>query len=249
MKHPKDTIFAEVKENLTPFRFDDSVASVFNDMISRSVPSYQPILSMLPTITRQFRKNEVNYYDLGCSLGAGLHAMAEGLKHTDNLENVKADLIGVDTSKAMLERARSYECPYDNVSISFIEQDIMQTPIENAAMVLMNFTLQFIPVEQRDRMIQSIANGLNPDGVLILSEKVCYSDKATNDTMIDIHHRYKADQGYSQLEISQKRDAIENVLIPETLETHLNRLKRAGFSVITPWLQNLQFISILAIKN
>ena len=125
----------------------------------------------------------------------------------------------------------------------------MQTPIENAAMVLMNFTLQFIPVEQRDRMIQSIANGLNPDGVLILSEKVCYSDKATNDTMIDIHHRYKADQGYSQLEISQKRDAIENVLIPETLETHLNRLKRAGFSVITPWLQNLQFISILAIKN
>ena len=116
-------------------------------------------------------------------------------------------------------------------------------------MVLLNFTLQFIPVEQRDQVIKNTADGLNQGGALILSEKICFADQATNSKMIDIHHRYKADQGYSQLEISQKRDAIENVLIPETLDTHLNRLKYAGFTIVSPWLQNLQFVSILAIKN
>jgi len=248
MSNQKDTIYANTLSTVDSFNFDERVASVFSDMISRSVPSYQPILAMLPTITREFRMHEHNYYDLGCSLGAGLHAMAEGLKHSIDLADINATLIGIDTSAAMLARARDYRCPYDNLTVQFTEQDLVQTHIQNAAIVLMNFTLQFIALEQRDQIIGNVYKGLAPGGALVLSEKVCFADPKTNQTMIDIHHRYKADQGYSQLEISQKRDAIENVLVPETLDTHIHRLRKAGFSVVTPWLQNLQFLSILAVK-
>lgn len=252
MSDSKDTIYANTQSDetgkISPFKFDQRVANVFTDMISRSVPSYQPILAMLPTITREFRMHQHRYYDLGCSLGAGLHAMAEGLKSTPELAEIQTSLIGVDNSEAMLERARTHECPYNNVSVEFIEQDILDTSIEQAAMVLMNFTLQFIAPEHRNHLITRVYEGLVEGGAFILSEKITFANTKTNDAMTNIHHRYKADQGYSQLEISQKRDSIENVLIPETLETHLTRLESAGFSVVTPWLQNLQFISILAIK-
>ena len=147
---------------------------------------------MLPTITKEFRVDDANYYDLGCSLGAGLHAMSEGLKHTVDLDDISANLIGVDTSAAMLDRATDYRCPYENLSVTFQQQDIANTEINNAAMVLLNFTLQFIPVQQRPRIIQRIADGLRSGGALILSEKICFADERTNTKMIDIHHRYKA---------------------------------------------------------
>ncbi len=248
MSESKDTIYAESHDNLSPFKFDARVASVFNDMISRSVPSYQPILSMLPTLTREFRKDQHRYYDLGCSLGAGLHAMAEGLKNTGDNSEITATLIGVDTSAAMLDQAKEFRCPYENVRIDFLEQDLRSTDIYNAGMVLMNFTLQFVPLKHRDSIIANIYQGLTNGGALVLSEKIRYDHSRTAQLLNDIHHQYKADQGYSQLEISQKRDAIEHVLLPETLDCHTNRLKSAGFSVITPWIQNLQFISILAVK-
>lgn len=248
MSNIRDTIYADSHGDVSPFKFDSRVASVFSDMISRSVPSYQPILAMLPTLTREFRKDQHRYYDLGCSLGAGLHAMAEGLKNTDQQANIHAKLIGVDNSSAMLAHAKEFRCPYDNLSIQFYEQDLRQTVIDKAAMVLMNFTLQFVALEDRDQIVANIHQGLAKGGALVLSEKVRYQDTQTADLMTRIHHRYKADQGYSQLEISQKRDAIENVLLPETLDCHITRLRKAGFKVITPWIQNLQFISILAVK-
>jgi len=120
--------------------------------------------------------------------------------------------------------------------------------LSNAAAVLLNFTLQFIPLNQRDTLVEKIFNALNPDGFLVLSEKITLSNTRAEKYLTQIHHQYKSDQGYSQLEISQKRDSIENVLIPETLETHIERLERAGFRLITPWIQNLQFVSVLAIK-
>ena len=199
---------------------------------------------MLPTLTRRFITPHSNYYDLGCSLGAGMLAMSEGLGQT------KAQLIGVDNSAAMLAQAKRNLTHLKTSSASYrlVEKDLLDIDIDSAAMVLMNFTLQFIPLAQRDTLIDNIYAGLLEGGSLVLSEKVRFNDDKTNNAMIDIHHQYKADQGYSQMEISQKRDAIENVLIPETLEIHVKRLKDAGFSVVTPWVQNLQFISILAIK-
>jgi tRNA (cmo5U34)-methyltransferase len=126
--------------------------------------------------------------------------------------------------------------------------DIIGFEYNPAAMVLMNFTLQFIAVDQRDQLVDDIYSALCPGGVLVLSEKIKFDHAETNDALIKIYHQYKADQGYSDMEISQKRDAIENVLIPETLDTHHTRLQNAGFKIITPWVQNLQFVSFLAIK-
>lgn len=239
MTNKLDQIYQSGSAKLGSFVFDSRVADVFTDMISRSVPGYQQILEMLPTITRQFKSENANYYDLGCSLGAGMLAMSESLKDQNY------SLIGVDNSTAMIDQAR---VNLSGLNYQLFEQDLLKTNINNAAIVLMNFTLQFIPIEQRDVVINNIFSGLNNGGAFILSEKIKFDSPKTNQTLINIHHQYKADQGYSQLEIAQKRDAIENVLIPETLNCHIKRLEHAGFSVITPWVQNLQFISILAIK-
>ena len=234
------------------FRFDERVAGVFSDMISRSVPGYQQILGMLPTLVKQFsqQNSQQNYYDLGCSLGAGMIAMTQGLSEAKCLSSCK--VIGVDNSSAMLEQAKDIFKEVQTVNpeldFSLNEGNIQDTLIENAALVLMNFTLQFIPLAERDALIQSIYNGLDNGGALILSEKIKFNDAPTQEKLTDIHHQFKADQGYSELEIAKKRDAIENVLIPETLEKHQQRLQNAGFSIVTPWVQNLQFISILAVK-
>ena len=226
------------------FVFDARVASVFTDMISRSVPGYQQILEMLPTLTRQFRVENGNYYDLGCSLGAGMLAISEGL------DQVPGHIMGVDNSADMIRQAEHNLAAIDAKTgdYSLLDKDLLDIKIESAAMVLMNFTLQFIPLARRDDLVAKIYAGLLNGGILVLSEKIKFDNIKTNQALIDIHHQYKADQGYSQMEISQKRDAIENVLIPETLEIHIRRLENAGFSVVTPWVQNLQFISILAIK-
>ncbi len=244
----KDQIY-RTDEAATPakpgsFVFDARVASVFTDMISRSVPGYQQILEMLPTLTRQFRVENANYYDLGCSLGAGMLAMSEGL------DQMSGHIIGIDSSIAMIRQAERNLTAIDskNSRYSLLDNDLLDIEIESASMVLMNFTLQFIPLALRDNLVAKIYAGLLNGGILVLSEKIKFDNVKTNDALIDIHHQYKADQGYSQMEISQKRDAIENVLIPETLKTHIKRLENAGFSVVTPWVQNLQFISILAIK-
>ena len=235
------------------FRFDARVAEVFNDMISRSVPGYQQILEMLPTLVRQLFKqqahsltqvSEQQYYDLGCSLGAGMLAISQGF--TSDQE--KCRIIGIDNSAEMLNEAKKKLTQFSQFNFSLEQQDIQQTQITNAALVLMNFTLQFIPLSERDQIIKSIYQGLHKGGALILSEKIKFEDEQTHIQLTDIHHQYKADQGYSQLEIAQKRDAIENVLIPETLNTHIQRLQNAGFKVVTPWVQNLQFLSIIAVK-
>jgi len=254
MSNKRDQLYSLSNESSsTParFQFDERVAEVFSDMISRSVPGYQQILEMLPSLVKQFSHDRAhNYYDLGCSLGAGMISIAKGLTEKNNLE--KHTIVGIDNSNAMLEQAKHIlnDVKKSNSSFNFelIENSIQQTSISNAAAVLMNFTLQFIPLDERDALINNIYSGLVNGGALILSEKIKFDDTQTQQRLTDIHHQFKADQGYSQLEIAKKRDAIEDVLIPETLETHQQRLRNAGFSIVTPWIQNLQFISILAIK-
>jgi tRNA (cmo5U34)-methyltransferase len=126
--------------------------------------------------------------------------------------------------------------------------DIQNIDISNASVVVMNFTLQFIPLPERKEIMAKIYNGLNEGGCLILSEKLAFPDADENETQIDLHHAFKKSNGYSDLEIAQKRSALENVLIPETQETHLQRLKETGFSQVFPWFQCFNFASFIAIK-
>ncbi len=249
-----DTLYAQRLTHIDGFRFDKKVARVFADMISRSVPGYTQILALLPTLVRSIKtgsKSPQNYYDLGCSLGAGLAAMAQGFDTETDQTNAKTTnhFIGIDNSQAMLDGAREALDKLNSTqNFELISGDVNNIELSNAAAVLLNFTLQFIPLNQRDTLVEKIFNALNPDGFLVLSEKITLSNTCAEKYLTQIHHQYKSDQGYSQLEISQKRDSIENVLIPETLETHIERLERAGFRLITPWIQNLQFVSVLAIK-
>lgn len=255
MSNSKDQIYRNNRRSGKKFTFDDDVADVFSDMISRSVPGYRQILELLPTLVRHFQAVGGDYYDLGCSLGASMQAMAEGLEPTTPNQAPASlatrTIIGVDNSAAMIARARRAlaQLPHPaNVQLELHCADIVDFKLLNAALVCMNFTLQFIPAADRDRLVKRIYSALNSGGALILSEKIVFEDAATDQALTDIHHQYKADQGYSAMEIARKRDAIENVLIPETLQAHHERLSRAGFSIVTPWIQNLQFISILAIK-
>ena len=250
MNSKTDKLYRQPQNSVAVFEFDDQVAGVFSDMISRSVPGYTQIIDLLPTLVRRFRTPEMHYYDLGCSLGAGMLAMA------DALQDLNCSVVGVDNSAAMLAEAEVNLDKYrhqhlaDNSRLALQLEcaDLAGFALQSAAMVLMNFTLQFVPLENRDELIRNIYSALIPGGALVLSEKIKFSDAGTDKMLVEIHHQYKSDQGYSQMEISQKRDAIENVLIPETLDSQLCRLKNAGFSIVTPWLQNLQFVSILAVK-
>jgi len=244
-KSNNDNIYQSQLNQVGNFKFDKAVAQVFSDMIARSVPGYAQILSLLPSLTRQFKFSDSHYYDIGCSLGAGMIAIAQGL------EGQQSPIIGIDNSQPMLEQASTHLDAYNRSHTANFQlycADINDYQLQHAGMVLMNFTLQFIAVEQRTPLLEHIYQALTPGGALVLSEKISFEHIQTNNLLVDIHHQFKADQGYSQLEISQKRQAIENVLIPETLDTHIQRLEKAGFSIITPWIQNLQFLSILAVK-
>lgn len=238
-----DTLFSKPKKDIAPFSFDQSVAEVFPDMIKRSVPGYSTIIQQIEKIAQGLVTPHSNCFDLGCSLGAASLAMSKGT----NQSSVK--IIGVDNSKAMLTRCQQHIEAFKHVTpIELHCSDVQSFPINNASMVVLNFTLQFINKNDRDALLDKIFQGMLPGGVLLLSEKIVFDDPHFNQLMIDLHHQFKRDNGYSDLEISQKRNALENVLLPETLQQHKNRLFSIGFSTIECWFQQFNFISLIAIK-
>jgi tRNA (cmo5U34)-methyltransferase len=224
------------------FTFDSAVARVFPDMIRRSVPGYAETVAMSGVIAGEYARDNTHLYDLGCSLGAVTLAMRHGVKATN------CKILAVDNSEAMIEQAGHYLALDDGrVDVEFACADITQLSIENASVVALNYVLQFIPLDQRLDLLSNIAQGLNKGGALILSEKICFSadEQALQD---ELHLDFKRANGYSELEIAQKRSAIENVLVPETDADHVARLRQAGFSQVIRWYQCFNFVSYLAIK-
>ena len=239
----QDSIYASPLEELVDFSFDERVVDVFPDMIQRSVPGYGNIISMIGILAANYAQNNSHCYDLGCSLGAASLSMRQRITQTD------CDIIAVDNSAAMIERAQIiFNSDQSNVAINLICADLQDISIENASVVVMNFTLQFIPLAERLALIKRIYEGMKPGGIFILSEKITFDDPATDSFQTDIHHDFKRANGYSDLEISQKRTALENVLIPETLATHQQRLNNAGFESSHMWFQCFNFMSLVAIK-
>ena len=239
----KDNIYSKSIKNVPPFQFDENVVKVFPDMISRSVPGYDLTITMLESITEKFVQEGTNLYDLGCSLGASTLSMMHGI----NQKNCK--IIAVDNSQPMIDKAKSYLDLYHSpAEIELICDDIQNIHIENASMVVMNFTLQFISPENRQKIISKIYDGMNPGGVLILSEKISFNDKNRHNLNDELHLNFKKQQGYSHLEISQKRSSLDNVLIRDDLSTHEKRIMDAGFSTFEMWFRCYNFVSMLAIK-
>jgi len=239
----KDQIYSESLANIANFSFDAQVADVFSDMIERSVPGYRSIITMIETLTEHYAQPGSTLYDLGCSLGAATLSMARGV----NVED--CTIVAVDNSVAMVERCRkAVEQKHTCAGVRVVEGDILTTEITNASVVVLNFTLQFITPEDRARLLEKIADGMRPGGVLILSEKVVFDDEHLNGVLADIHHDFKRAHGYSDLEISQKRNALENVLLPETIAAHRERLLKSGFTSVDVWFQCFNFMSMLAVK-
>lgn len=241
MNLTKDSLYSQPLGQISAFAFDDNVAHVFTDMISRSVPGYQTMIAAIGLLASRFAKPHSVCYDLGCSLGAASFAMRQNI----SVENCK--IIAVDNSQAMLSRFESV-LTQEKTPIELHCADIREIEIKNASIVVLNFTLQFLPVEDREKLLTKIYEGLLPNGALIISEKLAFEDARQHELQIDLHHEFKKAQGYSQLEISQKRTALENVLIPETFSTHQNRLKSVGFTSAELWFQYFNFASFIALK-
>jgi tRNA (cmo5U34)-methyltransferase len=237
----KDSLYSQPLSQVNAFAFDDHVASVFPDMISRSVPGYQTMIAAIGLLAGRFATPNSVCYDLGCSLGAASFSMQQ------NITAENCNIIAVDNSHAMLSRFESILTP-NKTPIELRCADIRDVKIENASMVVLNFTLQFLPVEDRTELLAKIYAGLLPDGALIISEKLAFDDSRQHELQIDLHHEFKKAQGYSELEISQKRTALENVLIPETFTTHQTRLKSVGFESAELWFQYFNFASFIALK-
>ncbi|HIX61204.1 MAG TPA: carboxy-S-adenosyl-L-methionine synthase CmoA [Candidatus Halomonas stercoripullorum] len=240
----RDAIFSTPLDRVARFSFDERVVACFPDMIRRSVPGYGQILGMLGLIANRHLRHGAHVYDLGCSLGAASLALA-GQLAPDAFR-----LTAVDISPAMVERARetlAVECP--GHAIEVIEGDISTLDYQPSGMVILNFTLQFLPPEKREALLARLYTALEPGGVLILSEKTVDLDERDNAWRVERYHDFKRANGYSDLEISQKRTALENVLVPDTLEVHHARLARAGFARSLTWFQYLNFASMIAFKE
>lgn len=239
----KDTLFSTPIEKLGDFTFDERVAEVFPDMIQRSVPGYSNIITAIGMLAERFVTPHSKVYDLGCSRGAGILSIRRNLK----CEGVK--IIGVDNSPAMVERCRNHiQAYHSEVPVEILLEDIRKVEIQNASLVVLNFTLQFLPPQDRLALLTKIHQGLNPNGVLVLSEKFAFENENINELLIDLHHTFKRANGYSELEVSQKRTALENVMRTDTIHTHKTRLQQAGFSQIELWFQCFNFGSMIAIK-
>ncbi len=239
----RDDLFAYPLGNVPRFVFDKAVVDVFPDMIQRSVPGYQTIINLCGELAARFVQPNSNCYDLGCSLGASSFAMQREIAQPG------VRIIAVDNSAAMLERCQLLlKSTVSDVPVELLEADICDIEISNASLVVMNFTLQFIAVEKRQALLEKIYAGLNPGGCLVISEKLLFEPEPLNTLLSELHHQFKRAQGYSDLEISQKRDSIENVLIPETLDAHIQRIKACGFNSASPWFQCFNFASLVAVK-
>ena len=240
----RDAIFSTPLDRVARFSFDEQVVACFPDMIRRSVPGYGQILGMLGLIAARHLRHGAHVYDLGCSLGAASLALA-GQLPPDAFR-----LTAVDLSPAMVERARetlAAECPEHSIEV--IEGDIRALDYCPSGLVILNFTLQFLPPEDREALLARLYAALEPGGVLVLSEKVVDPDERDNAWRVERYHDFKRANGYSELEISQKRTALENVLVPDTLEAHHARLARAGFPRSLTWFQYLNFASLIAFKE
>jgi tRNA (cmo5U34)-methyltransferase len=237
----------EYQSGERPFRFNDDVAKVFPDMLRRSIPGYAATIEAIGSLAGRYIQEDTNCYDLGCSLGAATLAMRQGARQPG------CRIIAVDTAPAMIERCREIIAEDDRQSspgtpVELIQGDIRDTEFENASMVVLNYTLQFLPMDDRDKLMRSIYEGMNDGGLLVLSEKVIDENDEIEQLLVNLHHEHKRRNDFSALEVSRKRAALENVLIPETVATHRDRLTAAGFRHAAVWLRYFNFVSIVAIR-
>lgn len=237
-----DKVFAEKTDYIGDFKFDEKVVKVFDDMVNRSVPYYSEIQRMTVELATDFAKPGTNLYDIGCSTGTTFSLF-------DKAVDPAVNFVGFDNSAEMLEKARE-KLSNSNRNIDLRLADLNKgIKISNASVITMILTLQFVRPLYREDIIQEIYNGLNKGGALILVEKVTSEDTIFNRLFIKHYYEYKARMGYSELEIKQKREALENVLIPYRMDENFDLLRKVGFKDIEVFFRWYNFCAIIALKN
>ena len=238
----KDTIFQKVQ---TPanFEFNQSVADVFDDMLDRSVPFYQQVQKQLCELAALYAKPGTNIYHLGSSLGSTCFRLS------DHLQNPEVRIVGIDNSESMVKKAHSRLSERNARNVSFRCADMTEVEFENASVVIVSLTLQFLRPAKRVRMLEKIYEALNPGGALLLFEKVICPDSSLNQIFIKNYYHFKEANGYSQTEIAEKRKALENVLIPYSYEENCELVSNAGFSIFECFFRWYNFMCLLAIKK
>ena len=234
----KDKVFAKKIEK--KFEFDKAVASVFDDMLSRSVPFYDEVRTLVISLILAEEAEGKRVLDLGSST-------AKFLLDLHSKMHTAMQLKGIDNSEAMLERALQ-KCEAFGAGIDLELADMLDYGYAEEDIVVANYTLQFIRPMQRIELVKKLYEGLNGNGMFIFSEKVVFEDKKLDKQMIDIYYDYKKIQGYSEYEIAQKREALENVLIPFTIEENIRMCREAGFSQVDTIFQWANFVTFVAKK-
>ncbi|MEM9941355.1 MAG: carboxy-S-adenosyl-L-methionine synthase CmoA [Planctomycetota bacterium] len=240
----KDKLFERINPEFGEFTFDEKVASVFDDMISRSVPLYADVQRAIPRLVKTLDHGSLKMVDLGCSTATTLIQVAL------SLSDRQAELIGVDNSQAMLDRAnQKIDALGLAEEITTYHCDIAEFEFDSASAVSMNYTLQFVDKNQRLSLLSDIRNRILPGGWFLTSEKVIDADPVKNDIWVELYFEHKKRQGYSELEIARKRDALEDVLVPLTVEKNIELLKSAGFREPKIMLKWFNFVTILCQVN
>jgi len=229
------------KMDISKFTFDQKVVDVFDDMVLRSVPGYKQMIELIGLAGRTYPVINSNVYDLGCSTGAATLSIAS------NLKSKSIKIFSIDNSQEMIDQC-SKNLSGTEANIEYICNDIENIQFENASLIVLNLTLQFINPKYRSDLINRIFKSLLPGGALIISEKIIHKNESINKSLIGLHESFKRENGYSKTEIAQKRKAIEDVLIPEPIEQHLKRLSDAGFEKPLVQMQCINFASFLAVK-
>ena len=240
---PRDEVFRDEKDFVSDFKFGAEVANVFDDMVSRSVPFYAEQQRMVAEIAGDFAVPGTNVYDLGCSTGTTLLLL-------DRTVQPGVKFIGLDNSEEMLVKCaakfaehgltRDHELRYADLNRG--------VSIENASVATLVLTLQFVRPLQRERLVQDVFKGLNDNGCLLLCEKVLGEDSLFNRLFIKYYYDYKRRKGYSELEITQKREALENVLVPYKLLENRELLLRTGFRYVDVFFKWYNFCGMVAVK-
>jgi tRNA (cmo5U34)-methyltransferase len=240
---PRDRIYGEPKNPVPPFQFDEQVVSVFDDMLTRSIPLYREIIRRQVQLIDRFYQDGTHIYDLGCSNGN------LGVAVCRSMRSRHFEMIAVDNSRPMIDAygARLEKARHAG-RITLRCGDICGLKMNQASVVALNFTLQFIARDHRDALVGRIFEALMPNGIFLFCEKITHPDGAVAELQQTMYYDFKKENGYSDLEISQKRDALEKVLVPETLEGHLERLGRAGFRIVDVWLKWFNFAAMVAVK-
>jgi len=242
-KTPTDQVFRDPRDNVSDFRFDKTVATVFDDMVSRSVPFYGEMQRMVVEMSEDFAQPGTSIYDLGCSSGTTFAAL-------NPVIDPSVKFVGLDNSPDMLDKAREKFAELNFTREVELRVDELNDGcrIENASIVNLILTLQFIRPLKREKLIADVYRGLNAKGALILIEKVLGEDSLYNRLFIDYYYDMKRRHGYSEMEISQKREALENVLIPYKLLENRELLLNAGFSSVDVFFKWYNFCGIIAVK-